>query len=346
MPGVYSFKSKKDKQHSAEETVEIQQGDTREISLTLEPKYGTLEITTEPWEARIQLNGENYGKTPKTIEELLIGEYEVTLKKEGYKTITETIEIKENQDASLNEELISGKDITIYSKPGGGKVTIDGEAYGKAPVEARISYGTHEIEIEKGEYIAKETLGVREGNKNNYRFPLRLKNHFYLSYTGSIFPNNQKYMAPFGVQIGMLGKVGWYFAGQLNKAYLQPPAYEFDSERVLNYPEDQYYEINGKRNHPVFSITGGMSFYLGKGFHFYMGGGYGTKKVYRYIDEFSYNHDERIGEAILLDKNYTTEGFELEGGLMLNTNPIVFNIGYKTLKMDYSSIMIGIGVAF
>ena len=346
MPGVYSFEAKKDKHHSAEETVEIQQGDSRELSLTLEPKYGTLEVTTEPWEATIQLNGDNYGKTPKTINELLIGIYRVTLEKEGYKTISKTIEIKENEDITLNEELISGKDITIQSNPEGGDVTIDGEKHGTTPVEARISYGKHEIEIEKGNTIAKETFKVKEDDKNSYKFPLRLKNHFYTSYSGSIYPKNTKYIAPYGIQIGMLGKFGWYLAGRLNEASLKDAAYEVNGEQVLNYPKDQYYKPTGTRNYPVLSVSGGMSFYLGKGFHFYAGGGYGVKKVYRYIDEFSYKNDEKVGEAILSDNTYTTKGIELEGGVMLHTNPVVFTIGWQTLNVKYSSIMFGIGITF
>lgn len=347
MPGVYTFKAEKAKHHSDEKTVEIQKGDTRKITLNLQPKYGTLEINTDPEEANIQLNGKNYGKTPKNIDLLLTGEYNVILEKEGYKTISKIIEIKENESVNLNEELISGKDILIRSNPSEGTVKIDGKGYGRTPVETRISFGTHEIEIEKGSKVTKKEFKVEESDENNiYHFHLKLKNHLYLGYSGSVFPNNTEYIAPYGLRVGMLGEIGWYLSGQFNQAYFESYAYEFDGENVLDYTKNQYYRFNGKINYPLFSLTGGCSFYLGGTFHVYVGGGYGSKKVYRQMDEFTYSSDQKVKECFVVDKNFTTKGIELEGGLILHTRPIVFNVGISNFKINYTAIELGMGINF
>jgi hypothetical protein len=346
MPGVYKFKAQKDKYHSDEQTIEIQKNDDKQILLTLQPKYGTLEIKTEPWEASIEVNGKEYGTTPKTIRELLVGKYELKIEKEGYKTINKTIEIKENEETVFNKKLISGKDITISSKPKKGKVKIDGEEYGTTPLTTRISYGEHEIEVEKGEYITKDKFQVSQDEKNRYHFPLALKKHFYLTYTGSIFPKNTEYIAPVGLKVGITGNVGWYISGRMNPSIFKNATYEYNGTQVLDYDADQYYSLNGNMVYPVLSITGGISLYTWKKFHLYFGGGYGLKQVYRNIEEFSYSNDQKIGETYVEDKNFTTRGILLESGVMFQTNNFIIDTGLSTLKFKYLSVNIGVGISF
>ncbi len=346
MPGVYTFKAEKDKYQSDEETIELIKGENKNISLSLTPRLGSLEITTEPWEASIELNGKSYGKTPVTIEELLIGEYDLKIEKEGYKTITRTIEIKGDEQIVINEALISGKDITISSNPGNGSVRIDGREIGTTPLTARVSYGKHDIEVEKGEYIAKDKIEVRQDLIKKYNFTLKLKRHFYISYTGNIYLQNEEYIAPIGLRLGVLGETGWYISGSFNMALFETHDYEFDGENVLDYPSNQYYQINGNMQYPLFSVTGGISSYLGGNFHLYLGLGYGSRKIYREIDEFSYTDDNKLNQAYILDKNYVTEGFEFEGGLLLRTNPLTFNLGLSNLNITYTSIVLGVGINF
>jgi len=346
MPGMYTFKAEKDKYRSDEETIELIKGEDKNIRLSLTPRLGSLEIVTEPWESSIELNGKSYGKTPVTIEDLLIGEYDLKIEKEGYKTITQTVEIKEDEQIVINEELISGKDITITSNPGNGRVRIDGKEIGTTPLTARVSYGKHDIEVEKGEYIAKDKIEVRQDLMKKYDFTLKLKRHFYISYTGNIYLKNEEYIAPIGLRLGVLGETGWYISGSFNTAIFETPGYEFDGENVLDYPSNQYYRINGNMHYPLFSVTGGLSFYLGGNFHLYLGAGYGSRKIYREIDEFSYTDDNKLNQAYILDKDYVTEGFKFEGGLLLRTNPLTFNLGLSNLKTTYTSIVLGVGINF
>ena len=345
MPGVYNFKAEKDKYHSDEETIEIHKGDDRQILLTLQPRYGTMEITTEPWEASVQLNGKKMGVTPITIDELLVGKYNLKIEKEGYKTITKTIEIKEDEETVMNEKLISGKDIRIESTPEGGRVKIDGEDQGTTPVYTKISYGEHEVEIEKGEYIAKDRIKVKQDDVSDYTFNLSLKKHFYISYTGSVFLKNTEFIAPIGIRIGQTGGTGWYLSGRISRSYLEPAAYEMEGEYIQQYPSDKYYEIKDVVK-PVFSVTGGFSTYLGANIHLYLGAGYGKRMVYRQISEFSYSDDQKLNDAFVNDKNYLTEGFEFEGGLMLRTNVFIINLGISTLNTTYTSIVLGAGLNF
>ena len=47
----------------------------------------TLTVTSEPSGALVELNGEEFGRTPVTRDFVYYGQYDVTLRKEGYETL-------------------------------------------------------------------------------------------------------------------------------------------------------------------------------------------------------------------------------------------------------------------
>lgn len=66
------------------------------------PINGTLVISSVPSEARISIDGEYVGVTPKYIARQLIGEYSVTVELNGYKKQTRKVNVVEGQEASLS----------------------------------------------------------------------------------------------------------------------------------------------------------------------------------------------------------------------------------------------------
>ena len=84
-------------------------GDNRTITLNPVARTGEVDINTTPFDAVIKLNGIDYGTTPNTIKNLLIGSYTLTLEKAGCGTVTKTITIEENKTIELNETLTSMK---------------------------------------------------------------------------------------------------------------------------------------------------------------------------------------------------------------------------------------------
>ena len=51
------------------------------------------------------LNNKNYGTSPNTIKDLLIGTYNLKVHKIGYKEVVKTIEIKENEITKIDLKL-------------------------------------------------------------------------------------------------------------------------------------------------------------------------------------------------------------------------------------------------
>lgn len=61
------------------------------------PIYGSLNVESTPFGATIYIDGKEVGKTPKPINEILVGEHEIKLVKDGYKTHTETVTITKDK---------------------------------------------------------------------------------------------------------------------------------------------------------------------------------------------------------------------------------------------------------
>ncbi|MCD4772243.1 MAG: PEGA domain-containing protein [Bacteroidales bacterium] len=170
-PGIYSVKAQKPKHRDKEQNIEIRVGEIKNISFNLQPKYGTLDIASTPWNANITLNGKDYGKTP-TTEKLLVGTYTVKLIKEGYAQYSKSIVIEEGQTESINIELQSGKKVTINSEPKGAKLYIDNEYQGETPFTTELSFGKHNVKLSKNEYQdLNQNIEINE-NTNNVNLSL------------------------------------------------------------------------------------------------------------------------------------------------------------------------------
>jgi len=87
------------------------------------PVYGLLVISSTPAKARITIDGEYVGETPKFIPNQLIGQHTIVAEKEGYEKQTKKIEVTEGAEASLS--------FTLETK----KVAVNSSENQKVPAE-------------------------------------------------------------------------------------------------------------------------------------------------------------------------------------------------------------------
>lgn len=99
-PGSYKVRATREKHTSDEKEVYVTVGRTETVKLTPQPIQGALNISTTPFDARgaqIFIDGIRQSQTTPASIPMLIGEYEITVKKNGYLEATRTIEIREGQ---------------------------------------------------------------------------------------------------------------------------------------------------------------------------------------------------------------------------------------------------------
>ena len=139
------------------EKVIITSGDTKEIKAELERQRGNLIIKSVPDDSEVYIDGEYKGKTGidgLRIEGMVVGEYEITLKKPKYKDLTERHKVLYLATEEINMELTPkpGK-LLISSTPDKADVYIDGEKKGVSVLTLdEISAGNHKVLLKKEGY--------------------------------------------------------------------------------------------------------------------------------------------------------------------------------------------------
>ena len=161
--GAHIFEAKKTNHRASKKSLDLVMGETKTITLDAPtPIYGEIDINTTPMGATIYIDGKNYGETPNYISDILIGEHELKLTKQGCAEVKKTIIIEEGETLSLNEKLQTGKEISISTGQSGDKIYVDGNYVGVSPITSNLSYGSHEIKAERNGKTVSKTINVAQ----------------------------------------------------------------------------------------------------------------------------------------------------------------------------------------
>ncbi len=179
-PGVYKVAASKEKYYDATKNVKVEVGKEKKIHLNPQPKYGNLNIVTEPWEAKVMLNGKKYGTTPITIDSLFVGEHELLLKKEGYKQVIKKIEIKEGKTYSLKESL---NRMDIHKTKEDNEKQLDIEEKTREIVKTQTKKNSNNSDIEVISKTKEGSLIVKLRKDKTERFK---KGQKYLIYSSNL----------------------------------------------------------------------------------------------------------------------------------------------------------------
>jgi len=122
------------------------------------PKYGKIKITSSPSNAKVYLDGSYRGKTPLTISNVKVGEYQIKISKDDYYDWLTTVQVKQNvtiQVFAQLEPIPKTGSLYVTSSPCCARVFLDGIERGTAPITITdIEEGWHEVVIIKEYYRA------------------------------------------------------------------------------------------------------------------------------------------------------------------------------------------------
>ena len=162
--GAHLVEARKISHASIFKEVNLTAGTTEVINVeSPKPIYGYLEISSDPILADIYIDGKHSGQTPKVIYDLLVGEHELELSKQGYAELKKNIAITEGETLTLNEKLQTGKEISISTDKSGDKIYVDRNYVGISPITANLSYGKHEIKAERNGKTVSKNVNVVQG---------------------------------------------------------------------------------------------------------------------------------------------------------------------------------------
>jgi serine/threonine-protein kinase len=159
-PGKYELKATKAGHKPASRHVEVTMDNPTEVLMELEPLgTGSLNVSAIPW-AKILINGQEAGTTPKTVKNVPEGEVVVTLVNPGFKPVEKTVAIVKDQTAQVSHTFIEADSAGAArpDKPAAGAgslrvtseqealVFVDGKLQGRAPVEVKnLPVGRHKL---------------------------------------------------------------------------------------------------------------------------------------------------------------------------------------------------------
>ncbi|MCR4918432.1 MAG: PEGA domain-containing protein [Prevotella sp.] len=146
--GTYEVECRQQRHKPSALTLTVRAGEPRTVNLpTPTPITGTLNVTSRPLGATITIDGKGYGQTPKSIEQLPIGQHRLTLARANYTTEQRDFEIKENETTEVDVTLNDIARMTIASSPSGAQLSIDGKAVGQTPYSADMASGDYQLRL-------------------------------------------------------------------------------------------------------------------------------------------------------------------------------------------------------
>lgn len=114
------------------------------------PIEGSLYVKSNPSGAKIFLDGKNLGvTTPSKIDHVLIGSHKVTVMMDNHKPENRTVNIKQDETATVDVKLSNMAVMTIKSSPSGAELYIDGKYKGTTPYTEEMASGDYNIRLLK-----------------------------------------------------------------------------------------------------------------------------------------------------------------------------------------------------
>jgi formylglycine-generating enzyme required for sulfatase activity len=134
--GKYPVKAKLAGYEDWSGDIEVKENEFAELSAALVRSTGNATITSEPSGLSYVLTGKEKterGKTPATLTQLPTGSYTLTITREGWPEVTQTMTVARGAAASARAEFPSGN-LEITSTPSGAEVYAEGRKIGVTPM--------------------------------------------------------------------------------------------------------------------------------------------------------------------------------------------------------------------
>ena len=104
--GSYQVEARLDGYRSKKQTITLAQSDNKTITISeLQKITGRLNVDCRPLGSDVYVDGKKVGTSPNIFRDVLVGNRQVEIRKEGYESLRKTVEVKENEQATLTGTL-------------------------------------------------------------------------------------------------------------------------------------------------------------------------------------------------------------------------------------------------
>lgn len=138
------------------------------------PIYGSLNVESTPKFCKLYVDGKDMGTTPRSINEILIGQHEIRLTQDGYADYTETVTITKGERKQVKATLSNSKEIQFTCNVSNAQLEIDGQRVGSATGNYQLTYGSHKLKAIADDYRDYTyTLNVSESGSRSHSIQMQ-----------------------------------------------------------------------------------------------------------------------------------------------------------------------------
>jgi formylglycine-generating enzyme required for sulfatase activity len=144
---------------SVSQHLTVEPGETIERPVVVLAKLdGVLELTSVPAGASVTFNEVFRGQTPLTLTVTSEVDHRISLSKEGFATLSESVRVERSETRSLNLRLKQEFGIVFVSaEPPGAQLEVDGKSMGSASRRLTLSTRAHRLKVTKPGYVTFST---------------------------------------------------------------------------------------------------------------------------------------------------------------------------------------------
>lgn len=144
--GLYTVEARKASHYSSKQSIEVRAGQNQYIALTAPvPRYGSININTHPMGAVVSIDGQILGESPNIFKNVLIGQHTLSVSKDGYATLSQTITVEEGKVLPVDLKLESGGTVVLTSNVPDTRIYVDGVYVGPAPYTYNAGAGSYSV---------------------------------------------------------------------------------------------------------------------------------------------------------------------------------------------------------
>ena len=317
--GTHQLEVRKQSHRTLKKTINVLSGQTlRENIEKLQAINGKLNLDSNPFEAEIYIDAKHYGQTPMQIPNLLIGEHNLQLKKEGFKDFSTKIKIEENKTAQYT--------FTLQEKPKVPEYKLLKNLIGHSGYVYSVAYSPDGTKIISGSY--DKTIKI--WNTNTGQCLKTLEGHLYFVNSVAYSPDGTKIISGSGdgtikIWNANTGKCLKTLNG--HSIYVYSVAYSPDGTKIISGSGDKTIKIwDANTGQCLKTLEGHYSNVWSVAFS-----PDGTKIISGSRDNTIKIWDANTGECLKTLKGYS------EGGLSVAYSPdgtkIISGSGEGTIKI-------------
>ena len=150
LPGDYTVRAEREGYRPLERPLAVTRDRRQVARFVMERLPGLVLVETRPAAAvRVLVDGADRGTTPLPPLEVPAGEHEVSLRAEGYKTVTTRLTVAGGgEQQTVRATLVPDRaPVSFSSEPAGATVRVDGAEVGRTPVTVDLSSGSRAVAV-------------------------------------------------------------------------------------------------------------------------------------------------------------------------------------------------------